>query len=258
MRSNPPLRLSRTPLIYVVTQIRFSAIVSIEKYVPEVQEKLRHKYPWFQHSKIQEFTLQAQAASTSTNDRYEFLQRDKRTGVVLTSNSLALHTNKYSNYEVFIAEFSQALASIDESIDIGPIERIGLRYVDLVRLGENESWADYFAEGLLGLEPSSVGVTQWNARQFACVGKTNVGTLMVRLMQSDHPLPPDLTPPTLQYETELLRTNEVGTILDFDHFSEQMRDFELEPVITAIGDLHDNVDRAFRNAVTPAALRKWE
>jgi uncharacterized protein (TIGR04255 family) len=67
-----------------------------------------------------------------------------------------------------------------------------------------------------------------------------------------------LTPVSLQDEGDLLAPHEVGTVLDFDHYSEATREFELESVIGAVGDLHDNVDRAFRSAVTPAALRKWE
>ncbi|MGB0108567.1 MAG: TIGR04255 family protein [Candidatus Sulfotelmatobacter sp.] len=257
-RSNPPLHLSRTPLIYVVSQVRFSAIVAMEKFIPEIQEKLRHKYPWFQRSKIQELMFQAQGApSVSFNDRYEFLQRDKRTGVVLMSNSVALHTNKYTSYEAFEQEFTNALGAIHESAGIGLVERIGLRYVDLVRLAPNEAWSDYIKPGLLGLDAASVGVSEWTS-QSVRVGRTEVGTLAFRYTQSESPVPPDLTPVTLQYEGELLRPKEVGTILDFDHYSEVTREFELEAVIGAIGDLHDNVDRAFRSAVTPTALRKWE
>jgi uncharacterized protein (TIGR04255 family) len=257
-RSNPPLHLSRTPLIYVVAQVRFSAIMAMEKYVPEIQEKLRQKYPWFQRSKIQEFAFQAQGApNISFSDRYEFLQRDKRTGVVLMSNSVALHTNKYTSYEAFEQEFTSALGAIHESVGIGLVDRIGLRYVDLVRLGPNEAWSDYIKPGLLGLDAASVGVSQWTS-QSVWVGKTEVGALAFRYTQSESPVPPDLTPISLQYEGELLRPKEVGAILDFDHYSEATREFELEPVIGAVGDLHDNIDRAFRSAVTPAALRKWE
>jgi len=232
--------------------------MSMEKYVPDIQEKLRQKYPWFQNSKVQELAFQAQGApNISFNDRYDFLQRDKRTGVVLTRNSVALHTNKYSNFEVFQEEFSDALTAVHESVGLGLVERIGLRYIDLVRLDQKESWPDYIRTELLGLDAPSVGVSEWRS-QFACIGKTDVGTLTFRYTQSERPLPPDLMLETLQYEGQLLRPQEVGTILDFDHHSEQTRDFELESVVAAIGDLHDNVDRAFRNAVTPAALRKWE
>src|SRR5882762_2482103 len=257
-RSNPPLHLSRTPLIYVVAQVRFSAVMAMEKYVPEIQEKLRLKYPWFQRSKIQEIMFQAQGTpSVSFSDRYEFLQRDKRTGVVLISNSVALHTNKYTNYEAFEEEFADALSAIHNSVGIGLVERIGLRYVDLVRLGPDEKWSDYIKPGLLGLDVETVGVTPLTS-QSAWLGKTQVGTLAFRYTQSESPIPPDLMPVSLQYEGDLLRSKEVGTILDIDHYSEATRDFELEGVIGAIGDLHDNVDRAFRSAVTPAALRKWE
>lgn len=256
-RSNPPLHLSRTPLIYVVAQVRFSAVMAIEKYVPEIQEKLRHRYPWFQRSKIQEFVFQAEGApNISFSDRYEFLQRDKRTGVVLMSNSVALHTNKYSSYEAFELEFISALNAVHESIGIGLVDRIGLRYVDLVRLDANETWADYIKPGLLGLDAASVGASEPTC-QSVWTGKTGLGNLAFRYIRSESPIPPDLTPVSLTYEG-LLRPKEIGTVLDFDHYSETTREFELEAVVGAIGNLHDNLDRAFRSAVTPFALKQWE
>jgi len=257
-RSNTPLHLRRTPLIYVVSQIRFSAVVSISKYVPAIQEKLRQQYPWFQEGKIQEFVFQAQGTpNVSFSDRYEFLQRDKRTGVVLTSNSVALHTNKYESYELFEVEFSTALNAIHETLGIGLVERIGLRYVDLVRLGANEQWSQYLNPGLLGLEPASVGMTSMTS-QYVCMGKTDAGTLAFRHTQSENPMPPDLTPVALKYDEGLLTNKEIKTVLDFDHYSEETRDFDVESVIAAIGGLHDSLDRAFRSAVTPTALKKWE
>jgi len=257
-RSNPPLHLSRTPLIYVVTQIRFSAIVSMDKYIPEIQEKLRRAYPWFYRAKIQEFAFQSEGApNISFTDRYEFMQRDKRSGVVLTSNSVALHTNKYSSYEIFEEEFIRALTAIHETVNIGLVERIGLRYVDLLRLGPNEGWSDYLKPGLLGLDAQDVGVSQWQS-QSVSMGKTEVGTLAFRYTRSESPFPPDLSPLNLQYEAPLLTPKETGTILDFDHYWEVAREFELESVVASIGDLHDSIDRAFRSAVTPDALRKWE
>jgi uncharacterized protein (TIGR04255 family) len=256
-RSNPALHLSRTPLIYVVAQIRFSAIMAMEKYVPEIQEKLRHQYPWFQHSKIQELLFQGQSPNISFTDRFEFLQRDKRTGIVLTSNAVTLQTNKYTSFELFEQEFSDALCAIHERVGLGLVERIGLRYIDLIRLGENERWSDFLNSNLLGLDPTTVGVSGWMYQSIS-VGKTEVGTLAFRHTRSENPVPPDLNPITLNYEEELLRSKEIGAVLDFDHYSEATREFEVKTVMNALGDLHDNIDRAFRSAVTTAALRKWE
>ncbi len=257
-RSHPALHLSRTPLIYVVAQIRFSAIMSMEKFLPDIQERLRHKYPWFNRAKIQEFAFQVEGSpSINLSDRFDFQQRDKRTGVVLSSNAVAFHTNKYATFEAFQEELTAVLGIINEIAGIGLVERIGLRYVDLIRLDAGETWPDYLQAGLLGLSPAAVGVQGWTSA-FQSVGQTEVGMLALRCIQSQNPLPPDLMPVNLQYEAELLRPKEVGTILDFDHYSQITRDFDLEKIVAAIGDLHDNIDRAFRSAVTEQALKKWE
>ena len=44
------------------------------------------------------------------------------------------------------------------------------------------------------------------------------------------------------------------TLLDLDHFSEATRDYEVDEVMTAMWDLHENLDLSFREAVTEHAL----
>jgi len=85
----------------VVAQVRFSAIIAIEKYVPEIQEQLRHKgFPRFLKGQVHEIAFQADGAPKfSAIDRFEFQDKDASLGIVLQSNSVAVHTNLYSNYE---------------------------------------------------------------------------------------------------------------------------------------------------------------
>jgi uncharacterized protein (TIGR04255 family) len=257
-RSLPALHLSKSPLVYVVTQVRFSAVMSVEKFVPDIQEKLRHRgFPRFLRSQVPEFAfvLGESAPKVTFMERFEFQNREETLGIVLTSNNFAVHTNDYRTYEDFEKSIETAIEIINGAMNLSIVERIGLRYVDLVRLKKNETWMHYLQPGLLGLDPAKVGVKSWTSK-FESLGATVIGKLLIRCGQTEQALPADLQSPTLKYSITL-KPREVATLLDCDHFSEETTDFEPKAVLAKIGDLHDHIDRAFRNSVTPHALKTW-
>ena len=258
-RSLPPLRLPRSPLVYVVAQVRFSAVVSVEKFVPEIQEKLRHKgFPRFLRSQLPElnFVLPNPTPKVSFTERFEFQNKEADLGIVLTSNFFAVHTNNYKNYEEFEKNISSAIDAIDGSLNLSIVERMGLRYVDLVRPKQDEKWDTYLQPGLLGVDPEKIGIVRDWIRRLEFQGDTELGKLVIRCAQTDQALPPDLQPPSLKYSLTL-EPGEIAACLDFDHFSERSADFDPQTVLTMIGDLHDHLDRAFRNSVTTTALKNW-
>jgi len=257
-RTVPALHLKRAPLIYVVAQVRFSAVVAIDKYVPEIQEKLRHKgFPRFVRGQVHEIAFQADGAPKfSAVERFEFQNKEASLGIVLQSNSVAVHTNSYSNYEAFEEHTKTALMAVHRVANISLSERIGLRYVNLIRLESGEKWSDYLHQGLLGIDPDSVGVKKWvSGSQF--LGETGVGQLAVRCSQSEQPFPPDLITSSLSYSVALANKGEIVTTLDLDHFLEQASDFKVATVIATLEQLHESLDKVFTTAVTSKALTKW-
>ena len=256
-RTVPALHLQRAPLIYVVAQVRFSAVVAIEKYVPEIQEKLRHKgFPRFVRGQVHEIAFQADGAPKfSAVERFEFQNKEASLGIVLQSNSVAVHTNSYSNYEAFEEYTKTALMAVHGIANINLSERIGLRYVNLIRLQPGEKWADYLHQGLLGIDHGAVGVKKWvSGSQF--LGETAVGQLAVRCSQSEQPFPPDLIISSLSYSMSLAK-GEIVMTLDLDHFLEQASDFKVGAVMATLEQLHESLDTVFTTAVTPKALIKW-
>jgi uncharacterized protein (TIGR04255 family) len=256
-RSLPPLHLKRSPLVMVLTQVRFSAVMALEKFVPEIQEQLRHKgFPRYLRGQIQEFLVQPDSPPKfSLTDRFEFQEKGGNTGIVLTPTSVAVQTNSYSRFEDFEEVIATAIIVVNRVLNISLVERVGLRYVDLVRVGENEHLRDFLKPGLLGIDPASVGIKSWLSR-YESIGSTDLGKLVVRCSQSEQILPPDLFPTTLNYSI-VPKPGEVVTLLDFDHFVEKSGDFDTRGVVSLVGELHDAVDHAFRGSVTENALARW-
>jgi len=231
--------------------------MAVEKFIPDIQEQLRHKgFPRFVRGQIQEVLLQADSPPKfNITDRFEFQNKDGTVGIVLTPTSFAVQTNSYSKFEDFEEIVATTLIVINRVLNITLAERVGLRYVDLVRLNQDEKWSDYLQSGLLGIDPENVSAKAWIGR-YESLGTTDLGKLVIRCSQSEQILPPDLFPTSLNYKTEL-KAGEIATLLDFDHFVEKSNDFDTRSIVSLIGELHDSIDIVFRKSVTSNALARW-
>jgi uncharacterized protein (TIGR04255 family) len=152
------------------------------------------------------------------------------------------------------------LSIITEFVDVDLVERIGLRYVDLVRPQEGEDPALYLDPGLLGFPFQRVSGIPTSRPTFRIESQatTTQGFLAVRCSWPDKQLylPPDMIPTVLAFEFQL-QPNERPVILDFDHYSVEVRDFVPGRIVDAVADLHDAIDVAFRKAVTDYAFKTW-
>ena len=234
-RTLPPLQLPRSPLIYVVAQVNISAVVAIDRYVPEIQEKLRRSgFPGFSSTQVPELIFEAPGAKPVVNaiSRFEFQNRDERTGITLTPKSIAVHTNQYKTFDQFHEVVATALETINAVADLQLRERIGLRYVDLIEPEPDEGLSDYLASRLLGYDAASIGVTE-PCFNFRFEGVTPQGRIVSRhyAPQIANMFPPDLAGITLSYSFREPPPTGRAFLLDFDHATVQKRDFETGEIL---------------------------
>jgi len=229
----------------------------MEKFVPDIQEQFRHNgFPRFVKGQLQELMLQQDGPPRlSTTDRFEFLNRDNSLGIILSPSSLIIQTTTYSDFETFENSVGVALKTINSVVNIDLVERIGLRYIDVVRLKDKESFADYLKPGLLGIETKDLGIKNWISRSES-LGVTPLGSLVVRWSQSENSVPLNVIPSSMSVSIQL-QPKEIATLLDFDHFIEGSLDFDVDTIVSKLGELHDGIDQAFRNSVTSKALELW-
>jgi len=235
------------------------------KYIPEIQDQLRHKdFPRFTEGEIRNVRVSLDASpAVTTMPRYECQDKARRAGIVVTKDSVAMHVSLYTSFEEFCSSLRVGLEIVDSIVDLGLVERVGLRYVDLIRPGTDQTLHDYLDSGLLGLDETKVGARRSMLR-FQILGETDHGTLAVRLYQRADgcALPPDLDPSALDHPAPepKLAPDEKVTLLDIDHYSELQKtpmEFSVEAVMGLLWRLHDNTDLAFRAAVTQYALTEW-
>lgn len=260
-RTLPPLKLQNSPLVLVLVQVRIAPVLQMEEYVPELQERLRRAgFPGYVSGEDLQFQL-GPSPAVQRAPRWEFQNKQQTESVVLGQNFIAVQTSVYDVYEAFEELFSGPLQVLAEVVEPTLVQRIGLRYVDLVRPRPDEDVSVYLEPSLHGLAAHDVGAIDLLSR-FEMLAQTKVGTMRIRCQQSTEgsPLPPDLRHATLDFSSTVahgLDRGELVTFLDFDHFSTDPIDYDPSGIVDAVGQLHDNLDQAFRAAVTRHALEVW-
>lgn len=256
-RTSPALRLKNSPLVYVLAQVAISPILSMQDYIPPIQERLRRKgYIKYKHTPTQEIILGSQI-QVASSDRWVFSNKDEQEAVIISPQYIVLETTKYDVFDTFVQSFKEVLLILQEITNVSLAERIGLRYVDLIKPKEGKTLSDYLQPGLLGISAEEFGASK-SLYRFEANALTAVGLLILRLFQSDNGsyLPPDIGLEGVK-STVKIDQDETVTVLDVDNISLQQRDFITDELIEALWQLHNYSDKAFKAVVTPEALEFW-
>ena len=245
----------------VLAQVRISHGAKVGDSIDDVQERLRKSgFPRFEEGRAHEILLRpGLQPELREHPRWEFQNKERTAGIIVMQSAIALQTNSYDTFDRFAMSLRLALDVIGDAVKPALVERLGLRYVDLVRPEAGESWTAYLKQGLHGLSPEAIGMTG-GLQRHETTGTTTVGQLVVRCVQSadGNVLPADLSPSTLDYSRITARPDELMTLLDLDHFSPVTRDYDVDQVMDAMWGLHENLDISFREAITDHAMKKWK
>ncbi|MCI2106880.1 MAG: TIGR04255 family protein [Intestinimonas sp.] len=151
-----------SPLIEVICQLRFPAILSIGSHEPsDFQEAIRDEFPRYAVRNERPAPQVKPGPDGPTLERqppvsnYNFISADGCWKINLTSGFIALSTLRYTRWEEFAQRLDRPLAQFIQAYHPAFFERIGLRYVNAVSrraLGlENVSWADLIQPAYLGV-----------------------------------------------------------------------------------------------------------
>jgi uncharacterized protein (TIGR04255 family) len=264
MRTLPQLELSKSPLVLVLCQVRFTPILLMGEFFPRIQDKLRRQgFPLVKSTAVQELVVTPVGASTVKTNRWHVQDKTETKSILVTDSFLVYQTTAYESFEVFVNDLGLAVDTVAGEVQGLVIQRVGLRYVDLVRPYPGHAWNDYILPGLHGISHDVfLPTTQQQLHQ--SVAKTASGTMVVRLFQNrdGQVLPPDLTDADVKPRiSPPLADGELLTLLDLDHYSVPSRPLDHEKgwVEAEAWRLHDGLDHVFRESVvTPKALRLWK
>lgn len=163
--SKPRSRYAKCPLTEVVCQLRFPAILSIDKDLPaQFQEQVRTDYPEYtaniERQQQVDFVatpagLITQPAIQQESMNHSFTSADGEWRINLTGSFLALSTSAYDKWEDFRDRLWLPVEALARSYSPAYYTRVGLRYVDVYdrkKLGLQEvPWKDLLNEQILGM-----------------------------------------------------------------------------------------------------------
>lgn len=253
-------KLSKAPVAYALVHVKFSPILSLANHVPAIQEKLRTEYPRYAVGQLAQFRIGVDGRPEMgvAEQQWDFNSKNNDSGIRLTTGSFIYHCTKYSTFEDFLKAAASALTIVNEAAGITLVERIGVRYIDLVVPENDKSVADYLIPSLTGFRDLNGGGNDFLVSVNQTNLKTSTGTLTVRCVVGNHMtvLPPDLAGCNLI--TKQPPAEKQTALLDTDHFTDSALDFSVEQVANRINALHKPISEAFWSSITPFAKESWK
>jgi len=253
-------KLPNHPLVCVLLEVRFSSILNLEKYIPEVQDQVRKKYPLFKKEAEQILNVTASGVDVNMIDKYIFTGKDKTSSFQLSPDRIIFLTTEYNRFDDFSENCKELLNIISDVISPTLYSRLGLRYSDCVKTINENNEKDlvslfdtkevFFNEKLATLGAKSAHrtetslQTQYGTLVFrSLLGFTNMTAFDDLMRQNSVVINPDENP-------------SLRTLLDFDHFwedNEKQKDFVVEEIIASLSNLHEISRQAFWNVTSKHA-----
>ncbi len=130
--------LPDSPLVFVVTQIRFPLVASINDpvFIGPFQERIRRTYGDLRQDQEILLTLGPDGATNQQQGSvWRFSDEPGGWEVALAPEFIALATHRYTSRSDFMGRLGALLEAFDAWLKPSKVRRVGIRYVD--RIGEN-------------------------------------------------------------------------------------------------------------------------
>ncbi len=140
-------RFKRNVLELAVCEFRFPTLLELSEPKPPAGfvHALRKEYPHIERANELTFG----AGSHESNTAHVFRSTKGDWSISLRQSMFALETKKYKDYEGFKRRVANVVSAASKVIDSDFFTRVGLRYVNVVDVGENPA-NDWINERLVG------------------------------------------------------------------------------------------------------------
>ncbi|MEQ6351231.1 TIGR04255 family protein [Ralstonia pseudosolanacearum] len=260
------------PLAYVVAELRLSSILNLEPLAAALQEALADQFPRVVRGQMLGFAIDQQGVRPQTMLRFHFLNEAADACVVLTGETIGLHVTRYTNSEGFRAQLEKILQQLHRVRPNLFVERVGLRYWDIVRAEGGMEVVEFFKASMAELlKPGPDMHLARDAHELAyVVDGVRQQQAVVRLSVSApalHPEPPnfitvpELSPSTPRQEVRTLAEQDprahVGYI-DVDVSTEVGQTLDVAALIETTKALHASQSALFRLVTSEVGHQYWK
>jgi uncharacterized protein (TIGR04255 family) len=163
------IRFECSPLALVVCQLRFEHLGSPSEEALRTLKQSLSDYPVVQPVQNVQIQVGPPGAQTSTDRGWRFSSLDEAWNVSVLPDSAALETTAYVDWEDFAARLERVIDVVREALEPRVEVRLGLRYVNEIRMPKLDSpakWTDYLRPELVALTASELfAPAAFNAQQ---------------------------------------------------------------------------------------------
>jgi uncharacterized protein (TIGR04255 family) len=259
--------LPNAPLVYTLGQIRFPPI-PMERFAPLFHDAVRADMPHCDTFDLQQIQVAFGPEGIKANQvplrLWQIASPDRKLAVILTPNSLSLHTNSYRDHKSFIRDFEGVLATLIAIPDIGIKWTVGvaLRYIDLVAPPDGES-VDSLLDPTV-LPPAMSDVAGLEIVEGAYVSQYRVGETSVRFQVLRNPhavFPPDIESPLMGINNWTIpRPPKAFAVIDTDcsaSFSDTTS-LDVSAIVEHMYELRRVAKAIFEHVGTKSANSLWK
>lgn len=251
---------ANAPLALVAAEMRFSYAPRLrdENTRDQIQEALEDVLPIRRQPASFVIQVGSPGLEPPPDPGMLLLDRASTTSATITTQAVSIETTDYSEYDKFRGMASRVLSAVGTLAKVPAVERLGLRYVDEVRVPDKitdaKQWSKWVNNKLVqpldvfdGSTPGYQGVALIERGQDRYVEARWAALDAASTIGSD-PLRRAVPPPGPFF------------LLDFDSYwsaSEPIdaREFELNSTLALLDDLHDPIGSTFQNSLTIKARR---
>lgn len=261
--------LQNSPLVYVLASIRFAPWPLLAKKIDEIHDELREIAPLIQHIKVESIGPDGQATDGAVQSIWMLMSSDRSYGFHLAPDQFLVFSKNYSRYADFEKTLSEGLNVLlqQKHMRFMDVTSMGVRYVDHIKMSEQEKFEDYIDPSLL---PKAFDGLERVGGNVAGTYKAGGSELRVRCIAQPEALsiPEDLIgvlamaqEPGKPLQLSTLNTNEI--LLDMDainKFQPPERMDKPSTVLSQLNGLHTVANAFFRHqdVCTDYAFKKWK
>ncbi len=257
-------KLSKSPIRYVLVQVQFPIIQSIAEFIPKVQNNIREFFPHFQPIVQNQIILLPDGQhSFVTLKQWHFMDKEKKTGVVLDQQNLILHTSDYTQFQPLLDRFEAVLEHCHRILELTLFTRLGLRYVNFI---ENE--VENIPKNLQGFQLTGEGfknnklIKKVETIQHCEKGIMRVQAIHLADKHAEETKTIFVTPDLeslaglLSYEN-YKEPEHAYSLLDFDHYSMDQGDFNVDEILKHFKFSQELIYKSFCQAVGSKNINSW-
>jgi len=256
-------KMSKPPIFYTIGQIKFNPILNMAKFVTDLQESLRSRFPDYRQETIANIQLRAtsddEPQQVTHINRWHFIDLHKTSGFILQREALAFHTTAYETSEDFLKNVLDGISLVNKFASLTFIESVAIRTLDAVVPAPGLNVRDYLnpavrglSEGLNGQLKHSVTETLWE------IVPDGVLISRVAIVKGSLATPMDLVGLNLELRADLKNINLEHALLDNDRQDKRRFAFDPEEILKRLVTVKKDVTEAFQKTVTPVALEQWK